>query len=115
MDKKFYDIDEIIGVTVVAFTWENIAWKEVEELKKVFGELLGNGKKNFVLDFSNVTYVSSVVLASLVYLLKKTKEVDGNMVICALQKKVDEVIRLTDLDKIFEIYKTKQEALERFG
>ena len=114
MENSFYKVDTQEGVTILTLTWENIAWRENEELKKVVSKFLDEGMKDIVLDLSNISFISSIVLASLVYTLKRAKEGNGNLVLCGLQDKVKKVLVITNLDKIFDIVADKETAISRF-
>ncbi len=77
--------------------------------------ILDEGKKDVVLDLSKISFISSLVSASLVYMLKRAKEAGGNLVLCGLQEKVKEVLAATNLDKIFDIFPDRKTAISQFN
>ncbi len=63
-------------------------------------------------NLTNVRYVDSSGIASLVEVLKAARISDKRLVLFGLNEPVQEVLQLTRLTKIFEIRKTEKEALE---
>ncbi|RLA94064.1 MAG: anti-sigma factor antagonist [Deltaproteobacteria bacterium] len=67
--------------------------------------------KKVVLDLSKVEFVDSSGLGAIVSILKHVIR-EGRLVLCSLQKAVDELMGLTRLYRIFETAKDVKEALE---
>ena len=99
-------------VCVVKFKCSEIGMDEsggfYEELKK----LANSGKLFILVDFSNVAYISSLVLAALISGLKNTKSKGGSLKLCCLQDKVRQTIEMTQLNKVFEVYPDVDTALK---
>ncbi len=69
---------------------------------------------NLLLDFSRVNYLSSAVLTELLR-LKDLAEADGGAVrLCALNDDIRTVFEITNLNKVFTIYKTREAGMESF-
>lgn len=74
-------------------------------------------KKNYnrlLLNLTNVEYLSSAVLAKLIALHKRLKELKGELRVCSVRDSIMEVFKITKLDKVFDIQPTEEEALARF-
>jgi len=112
---EIYNIEKLEGYVVMTLMLDSILWDDNEHLKKAFTALLDEGNKNIVLDLTNTTYISSVVLASFVFMLKRAKEAGGNLVFCNINKKVKEVLSMTNLDKIFDIAADRPEAIKQLS
>ena len=56
-----------------------------------------------VIDFSNVEFLSSSVLGLLIKISKKVYEKAGELRLCSISAKIDEIFKITRLDKVFEI------------
>ena len=69
-------------------------------------------KPKVVIDLSAVDYVSSVGLRVLLSALKKQMKNQGILRIASLQPFVREVFEVTQFDKIFPIYPTREEAIK---
>ena len=72
-----------------------------------------NGKK-VVLDFSNLSYISSSGIKLLLEVSKMLKNLSGKLVIFGLQPFPLEIIKDANFDFILEITETEEEALDRF-
>lgn len=101
-------------VTIAEFLKEEITMYEIDKVKKEFLDLIDKDTGNLLVNFKKIGFISSVVIAALVYILKKVKEKNGKLKFCELQDKVKEVFEITDLDKVFEIYLTENAAINKF-
>ncbi len=66
------------------------------------------------MNFKKLEFISSLVIAALVYLHKKVKEKNGKLKFCELTTKVKEIFEVTDLDKVFDVYPTESVAIAKF-
>jgi len=117
MDKKSpnmtieYVNEEIV---VASLTDEKILEEpQIQALESSFMPLIEqNSPLKLVVDFSQVRFLTSSVLGLLIRLSKKIYESEGVFRLCCIQPKIYEIFKITRLDKIFEIYPTREEALE---
>ncbi|MFH0732616.1 MAG: STAS domain-containing protein [Candidatus Omnitrophota bacterium] len=114
MEEMIYKMSTEGNVAIVTLTFGNVTMNENEELKKAFSALLDGGAKNIVLDLSSTPFISSVSIASLVYMLKRAKDAGGNLVLCGMKDRVKEVLVMTNLDKVFDIFEDKKAAVASF-
>ena len=63
------------------------------------------------LNLKNVRYIDSSGIASLVEGLKASREQNSRLILFALNKTVREVMELSRLQKLFEIFETEEQAL----
>ncbi len=70
--------------------------------------------KNYVMDLGQVDFMDSAGLGTLIAVLKRITERGGDMKIAGLQQKPRMVFEITRAYKVFEIYDTVAEALEKF-
>jgi len=66
-----------------------------------------------VIDMSNVEYVPSRGIGTLVVILQNLKKEDRRLILAALQSPVRETLTVCRLDKFFEIFDTVDDALAR--
>ena len=66
----------------------------------------------FVLDFVNVSNMSSSALGMLITLNKKIRERNGELRLCNIQPAIREVFEITRLNEIFRICSSRREAVE---
>ena len=85
-----------------------------------FGEALSdeidNGNLHLVLDLSGVDYMSSAGLREIVSALKKVKKTDvgGDLRLAQPSERVREVLEMSGLDTIFQIYSSQDEAINSY-
>jgi len=65
-----------------------------------------------VLDLSRTTYMGSTFIELLVRTWKRLTERGGQLALCGLQPFCAEIIRVTHLDSIWDIFPTREEAVE---
>ena len=71
-----------------------------------------------VLDLSNVKFIDSVALGTLVVLLRRIKEARGRLALAGLAGHCLRVMQVTGMEKVFELYgdvAAAAEALQRPG
>jgi len=83
-------------------------------LEKKITDLLADGEKNLVFDFTAMDYISSAGLRVLLMAVKKSKAEGGKVVLSALTENVKEVFDIAGFTSIFPIFATPAEALGAF-
>jgi anti-sigma B factor antagonist len=73
-----------------------------------------NEPAQIVVNLENVTFLDSTGLATLVQGMKRCRQRSGDLRLCNLQQPVRLIFELTRLDKAFEIYPGKEEAVQAF-
>lgn len=81
------------------------------ELGEALNAQIDGGKKNLVVDLSEVDYMSSAGLRELVSALKRVKPMGGDLRIAAPSERVREVLELAGLDSLFKVYDDQVEAV----
>jgi len=99
---------------VVTFTDERILEEEdIRALKEAIMSLVDQaGRINMILDFRNVRFLSSAVLGLLIRVSKKIYESGGSLKLCNIDRKIQEVFKITRLNRIFDIYRDLDSAME---
>jgi len=77
-------------------------------------EKIQAGFLKMVFDLENLECLSSSGLRVFIALVRKMKEKNGRVVFCSLSSGVKNVINMTRLDDVFEIYGSRTEALNSF-
>ena len=110
------DIKEVGEVTVVYFTDRKIL--DEDSVQAIGEQLLGladeGGRRNFLLNFRNVDFLSSAALSKFLRLYKRLQQVGGRLVLCEISEEILEVFRITALDQLFTICDIEREGLEKF-
>ena len=71
------------------------------------------GFQKLIVNLSEVNFIDSSALSTLVQGLKHCREKGGELALCSLQQPVRVIFELTRLDKAFNIHITEQDALTR--
>src|SRR5260221_7357177 len=114
--RRRLEVVEEGDVTVVNFIDKKILdeqniQKIGEDLFSLVDEL---GRKKILLNFSNVEYLSSAALGKFITLNKKVSTAGGKLVMCNINEDIFEVFEITKLNKLFNIQKDEQTALQTF-
>ena len=80
-------------------------------LRECVGKLVTQQKKDFIVDLGGVQYINSSGLGSLVAVLTTVRRAGGDLRLACLQTKVVDVVDLTNLGLIFEVFPTVDSAL----
>ncbi len=70
------------------------------------------GQQKLVIDFTEVNYISSQGLRTLVTALKKAKAQSGFIKLTGLNESVIKILKVAGLDKVLPIYPNIEEALQ---
>lgn len=82
------------------------------EMEKVLHQQIEDGHYRFVLDMSEVEYVSSAFLRVLISTMKTVKRWNrGNIYLAEVQPRIIEVLDLAGLLSLFKIYNSVAEAV----
>jgi anti-sigma B factor antagonist len=97
---------------VIALTGE-VDLYTAPELKSQMLELIANGATEVVVDFTDTTFIDSTTLGVLVSGVKRLREKGGTLSIVCSDRNITKIFEITGLDRVFTIYPTRAEALER--
>jgi anti-sigma B factor antagonist len=102
---------EVDGVTVLALDGRIVLGEETSALREKVKSLLGEGKKDIVLNLNNVTLIDSSGLGALVAAYSSAKSGGASLRLSNLGSRVDELLQITKLYTVFEVSETEADAL----
>ena len=88
--------------------------KEADEFKQALADDIESGKKKIVVDLTDCEFIDSTFLGSLVVSLKKITSLGGDLRLVGFQPAVHSMFELTRMYRVFESYKTREEAVASF-
>jgi len=88
---------------------------ESELLLQTISELTRPEKKNLVLDLKNLTYVDGAGMGTLVACFHSARQKGCRIVLCNVGQGFQEALRVTRLSRVFEIFETRDAALQAFN
>ena len=85
------------------------------EFKQQLLEVIGEGGKQVIVDFSDTTFIDSTTLGVLVGGVKRLRSNDGQLSLVCSDRNITKIFEITGLDKVFTIYESRDEALSGIG
>jgi anti-sigma B factor antagonist len=83
-------------------------------VRDVVRDLLGKGRKKILLNLADVDYIDSAGLGSLVSSFTSVRNDGGELKLVYLTKKVQDLLQMTRLYTVFEIFDDEEAALTSF-
>ena len=80
----------------------------------LFALLEQDNRKQLLLSFANVEFLSSAALNKLIVLDRKLKAAGGKLALSNLRPEIQEVFAITRLNQLFEIQRNEGDALKKF-
>jgi anti-anti-sigma factor len=84
-------------------------------LRKAIGELSAQGHKHILLDLTDVSYVDSSGLGTLVAAYNSVKTGGGVVGLVKVPKRVNDLLDMSGLTAVFKLFATEHEAAEYFS
>jgi anti-sigma B factor antagonist len=83
-------------------------------VRDVVRDLLAKGRKKILLNLADVDYIDSAGLGSLVSAFTSVRNDGGELKLVHLTKKVQDLLQMTRLYTVFEIFDDEEPALKSF-
>ncbi len=110
-----FSISDKNNCTIVSLSGELIEKNQANDLIKKIEELVAGGKNKVAINLEGLKYMNSSGLNTLIQLLTKTRNSDGETVIYNMNKKINELLLITKLNTLFKIVETEEQALKLLG
>ena len=107
-----FSVESFEKCTLVKVEAEKVGGIISPELKAKFVELNAQGIRNIVFDMGNARYCDSSGLSAIIVGNRLCKNSNGTFVICHLNEMVSKLIQISQLESIFNITPTQQEAVD---
>jgi anti-sigma B factor antagonist len=111
-DVKTDKVDE--GTYVISLTGE-VDLYTAPEFKQQLLNVIAEGGKDVVVDFTDTTFIDSTTLGVLVGGVKRLRAEDGRLSLVCSDRNITKIFEITGLDRVFTIYTTRDEALAKTG
>jgi anti-sigma B factor antagonist len=105
---------EVDGVTVVTLEGRIVLGEESHSFREKLKSLLVEGKKKIVLNMAGIKYIDSSGLGALVAAHYSAKTQSASMRLCNLGGKFYEVLQITKLLTVFDVYDSEAAAVDSF-
>ncbi len=112
---RLYIVEKLVnGVTLLDLRGQITLGEETEALREKVGQLVKGGHARIILNLGEVTYIDSVGLSTLVASCTWARKQGGNLKLLGLTKRVRDLLQITRLCTVFEVYDTVEEARQSF-
>lgn len=108
------DSRRVGDVTILTCRGRLVEGAESGALRKHFDEAIA-GCPRIVLHLGGVEFMDSSGLGLLARYLIRARDAQGNLRLCAVSQKFDEVLKTTRLGTIFDSYASEADAIAAFG
>jgi anti-sigma B factor antagonist len=108
-----HSVKEDRGAVIVAFAGE-VDLEHSPQAREILLEQVGR-RRRVLVDLSEVEYIDSSGIASLVEAFQKAKKTGSGFALAAPNPAALRVLELARLDKVFRIFATLEEALDAGG
>src|ERR1700747_3257299 len=85
------------------------------EFKQQLLEVIAQGGRDVVVDFTGTTFIDSTTLGVLVGGVKRLRTNDGQPTLVCTDRSITKIFEITGLDKVFTIHPTREEAVSAVG
>jgi anti-sigma B factor antagonist len=103
-------IEKVGEITVVTVKQDSLDARSAKEFRDDLEGAITDEAK-ILLDMSNVEFVDSAGLGTIVATLKRLRASGGDLTICCVHKTVRALFELVRMHRLVEIYDTRDEAL----
>ena len=85
------------------------------EFKQQLLEVIAQGGKNVIVDFTSTTFIDSTTLGVLVGGVKRLRTNDGQLSLVCSDRNITKIFEITGLDRVFTIHASRDEAIATIG
>ena len=111
-----YNIENINDkLTVISFTGRLMHAEDNEAIIKEVEEKIANGGSAFILDLEKLDYMNSSGLNVFVSILTKARNNGGDVIICSVPEKINQLLIITKLNSVFTVTKSVKEAVNKLS
>ena len=105
--------DKVDDTTYVISLTGEVDLYTAPEFKQQLLDVIGQGGKDVIVDFSDTTFIDSTTLGVLVGGVKRLRTNEGQLSLVCSDRNITKIFEITGLDRVFTIYATRDEAVEQ--
>jgi anti-sigma B factor antagonist len=85
------------------------------EFKQQLLDVISQGSRHVVVDFSETTFIDSTTLGVLVGGVKRLRTADGELSLVCSDRNITKIFEITGLDRVFTIHPSRDAAVSQLG
>ena len=102
------------GIVIFELSGQILSNDDSSNIHKEVIECIEKEKLKIVFEMKELEYINSTGLNFIISSFTKLRNAGGELTICCISKKVEELLIITKLNTIFSTYETLEKALESF-
>jgi len=106
---------QVDGIIVVDMSGRITLGEGCTQLRELVREQLGKGTKHLLLNLADVTYIDSSGIGELVSGFTTVSNQGGKLKLLNLTKKVHDLLQITKLYTVFDVYDDEAKAVTSFA
>jgi anti-anti-sigma factor len=110
-----FSVEHVNNIVTLSLQPRRVTAEIAREFKDSLFQIIDIEKiKNIVIDLSEVEFMDSFFLGAIVSGLKKCRNLNGDIYLAHMPDSLRPLFELMNLDEVFIIFPTKEEALQSF-
>jgi anti-sigma B factor antagonist len=106
---------EVNGIIIVDLSGKVTLGEASASIREELRDQIGHGYRKIVLNLANVTYIDSAGLGELTAGYTSVKNQGGELKLLNLTKRVHDLMQITKLHTVFDVYDDEKTALASFA
>lgn len=103
------------SVTILDITGRIVLGEETATLRSLLNDLLSKGHNKILFNLGEVDYIDTAGLGFLINALASVRQQGGELKLLNLAKRVQDVMQITKLYTVFDIFDDEGTAMKAFG
>jgi anti-sigma B factor antagonist len=108
-------IRQVGNITILTPKGYLTGGEETEEVEKAIKHLTEEGNKNLIINLSETQHLNSTALGVLISAHSSYVRRGGQMKLCAVDKRIENIFVITKLSLVFDVYATEEQAIASFA
>ena len=108
-------VRKLNDVAIIAPQGWMMGGSETVAFEQALDDLFQSGNRRLVIDMSGVEMMNSTAIGALTHCRARYAEHEGQVILCNLDRRLDQIFVITKLCLVFDSYASEREAIEAFG
>ncbi|MBD3616893.1 MAG: STAS domain-containing protein [Gracilimonas sp.] len=109
-----YDVSERYNCVIISLKGNVMGGPDAEKFRETLHKFIEEGKKEVIVDLGKVKFMNSSGLGILIGGYTTMKNAGGELVICQADQKIESLLMVTQLIKVFNHFRTLEDAVAHF-
>lgn len=108
---SYFTTETINDVFIVKIELQQATIEQAGDFNKLLSDEIKNGRSKILIEMDEVEFMDSTFLGALIINLKKIGPTGGKFLLTGLKPSVKTMVQQTNLNKIFDVFESRTEAL----